>query len=418
MPKNTLKNISFIAAAGAVILAVPALSKASFFDTFWKRFERTSASSPSFFTGANEKHNGQGEPAPLYKPAADYENAVVSAVKKASPAVVAITISKNVPVVERCPINPYGDLPDGFMPFFGGMQFYGACQKGTKLQEVGGGSGFIITSDGYIVTNKHVVSDSAASYTVFTNDGKKHAARVISRDDSQDLAIVKIDASGLPAVDLGDSDSVDLGQTAIAIGNAMAEFRNTVSLGVVSGLSRTVTAGSPSQQEETIRGVIQTDAAINPGNSGGPLLNLRGEVIGINTAIASNAQNIGFAIPINKAKSAIASVRATGKIQAPFIGVRYIIITPEVQKLQNLKAEQGALLRGSTEGPAVVPGSPADTAGLAAEDIITKVDGKAVDASSTLSDRIAEHKIGDSVNLSVLRKGEEITVKVKIGERP
>src|SRR3989344_1933010 len=184
------------------------------------------------------------EPAvPLYKPAIDYEKAVVAAVKKASPAVVSITVSKNVPIIENCPSNPFSDLPPEFRQFFGDQfpQFSVPCENGTKLQEVGGGSGFIISSDGLILTNKHVAGDSKASYTVFTNDGKKYDAKVLAKDPLQDLAVIKISASGLPTVELGDSDAVELGQTAIAIGNALGEFRNTVSVGVISCLSRSVT---------------------------------------------------------------------------------------------------------------------------------------------------------------------------------
>jgi len=245
----------------------------------------------------------------LYKPL-DYEDKVIGAVKSAAPAVVAITISKNVPIIEQCPYNPFADLSPEFQQFFGnGIQFYQPCQKGTKIQEVGGGSGFVISSDGMILTNKHVVSDTAAEYTVFTNDGKKYPAKVLARDPNTDIAIIKIDAINLSKVKLGNSDSIQVGQTAIAIGNALGEFRNTVSIGVVSGLSRSITA-SGGGVSESITNVIQTDASINPGNSGGPLLNLRGEVIGVNTAMVQGAQNIGFSIPINQVKETINNVLA------------------------------------------------------------------------------------------------------------
>ena len=235
-----------------------------------------------------------------------YEAQVINAVKIASPAVVAITISKNVPIIEQCPYNPFSNLPPEFQQFFGqNLQFYQPCQKGTKLQEVGGGSGFIISADGLILTNKHVVQDIAAEYTVFTNDGKKYSAKVLARDPNIDIAVIKIGASNLPTIKLGDSGSIQVGQTAIAIGNALGEFRNTVNIGVVSGLSRNITASGGGGLVETIYNVIQTDASINPGNSGGPLLNLRGEVMGINTAIAQNAQSVSFAIPINQVKEII-----------------------------------------------------------------------------------------------------------------
>src|SRR3989344_3159305 len=227
----------------------------------------------------------------IYKPA-DYESQIINAVKAVSPAVVAITISKYVPIIEQCPYNPFSNLSPEFQQFFGqNLQFYQPCQKGTKLQEVGGGSGFIISADGLILTNKHVVADTAAEYTVFTNDGKKYSADVLTRDPNIDIAVMKINAANLPKIKLGDSDSIQVGQTAIAIGNALGEFRNTVSAGIISGLSRDITASGGGLTEK-IYNVIQTDASINPGNSGGPLLNLRGEVMGINTAIAQNAQSI------------------------------------------------------------------------------------------------------------------------------
>jgi len=240
--------------------------------------------------------------------ATSQEDAVISAVKNVSPAVVSIIISKNLPLYEQCYVNPFGDL-------FPGFQIPQVCQKGTKLQEIGGGSGFIISSEGLILTNKHVVSDSAAEYTVLTNDGKKYPGKVLALDPDQDLAIIKIEGgtSTLPAVTLGDSDKLQIGQSVIAIGNALGEFKNTVSVGVVSGLGRTITA-SGGGVSETIEDVIQTDAAINAGNSGGPLLNLKGEVIGINTAIVSGAQNVGFAIPINYAKKDIESIKSSGKL--------------------------------------------------------------------------------------------------------
>jgi S1-C subfamily serine protease len=358
---------------------------------------------------------------PLYKPAIDYEKAVVAAVKKASPAVVSITISKNVPIIENCPYNPFGDLPPEFQQFFGDQfpQFSAPCNTGkTKLQEVGGGSGFIISSDGLIFTNKHVVADTKASYTVFTNDGKKYDAKVLARDPSQDLAVIKIEANNLPTVELGDSDTLELGQTAISIGNALGEFRNTVSVGVISGLARTVTAGGPGVGEETIQGVIQTDAAINPGNSGGPLLDLRGQVVGINTAIAAGAQNIGFAIPINRAKRDIASVKISGEISAPFLGVRYFAITPDIAKKQNLPVDYGVIVRGSSDGPAISPGSPAEKAGILAEDIILEVNGQKIDQDHALGSIISQFNIGDTITLKINRAGKEITLTAILAKRP
>ncbi|MCL5733842.1 MAG: trypsin-like peptidase domain-containing protein [Patescibacteria group bacterium] len=359
-------------------------------------------------------------PVAPYQSTDSHEQAVISAVKQVSPAVVSIIISKDVPVIEQCPYNnsPFSNLPPEFQQFFGfgSDQFYQPCQKGTQKQEVGGGSGFIISSDGLILTNKHVVSEKNASYTVLTNDGKKYDAKVLAQDPATDLAVVKINQTGLPTVKLGDSDSVQLGQTAIAIGNALGEFRNTVSAGVISGLARTITA-SGAGISETIEGVFQTDAAINAGNSGGPLLNLKGEVIGINTAMVSGAQNIGFAIPINKAKRDIDSVKTTGKIISPYLGVRYILITPDLAKKEKLSVENGALVRGEKNEPAVIKNSPAGKAGIQAEDIIVSVNGVKIDQNNSLASLVQKYKVGDKINLKVLRNGKELSFEVILEER-
>ena len=422
--KSVIYSTITVIAVGAIVIfgVSPQLAQAGLWSDLWQKLSKSvplsdSGKSPQMATlEANSQAVGS-----LAKPVLDYEQAVVAAVKKAAPAVVAITISKNVPVLEQCPMDPFADLPQEFQPFFGGdmgAQFYTQCPNGTtKLQEVGGGSGFIVSDNGLILTNKHVVSDEKASYTVFTNDGKKYDATVLARDPAQDLAVLQIQASSLPTVELGDSDSLELGQTAIAIGNALGEYRNTVSVGVVSGLSRNVTA-SGQGSSETIQGVIQTDAAINPGNSGGPLLNLRGQVVGINTAVATNAQNVGFAMPINRAKKDIGSVRATGTIQSPYLGVRYMLLTPDLAKAQKITLDHGALVRGSNDGPAVQPGSPAEKAGVMAEDIITSINGKQVDADHPLSGLISDLSIGQTVNLVVNRAGREVTLAVTIGKRP
>jgi len=349
------------------------------------------------------------------------ESAVVAAVKKVSPAVVSIIVSKDLPKMERYYSSPFsGD--DFFKRFFGndffGWQVPQYRQNGMEKKEVGGGTGFIVSADGYIVTNKHVVEDKSAEYTVLMNDENKYEAKVVARDPVNDLAILKIKAKNLPTVELGDSDSLKVGQTVIAIGNALGEFRNTVSVGVVSGLARSITAGGSQFGGEHLSGVIQTDASINPGNSGGPLLNIMGQVIGINTAVAMGAQNIGFAIPINEVKNSIQSVKKHGKIIRPWLGVRYILINKSIAEANKLTVDYGALIaRGKTATDlAVLPGSPADKAGLVENDIILEVDGKKINQDYSLSRAIAEHKVGESVELKVLHKGKQKKIKVVLGE--
>ncbi len=424
---NNINSKRFVALGLGLflVLVLGALqARASFFGDVWDSIKKPFVGGTPSQGEGNEKNNGdsassQKEGVPLYKPALDYEQAVVGAVKKASAAVVAITVSKYVPIIENCPFSPFQNIPPEFQQFFGqDFNFSQPCDTGKKqLQEVGGGSGFLVSSNGMILTNKHVVSDAKAAYTVIMSDGKKYDAKVLARDPVQDLAVVKIEAANLPTIELGDSNSVQLGQTAIAIGNALGEFRNTVSVGVVSGLARTVTA-SGGDMTETISGVIQTDAAINPGNSGGPLLNLRGQVIGINTAIASGAQNIGFAIPINKAKRDVNSVKSGNEIQAPYLGVRYVMVTSDLAKKNKLPVDYGALVRGDGENPPVQPDSPAAKAGVQAEDIILEINGKKIDKENVLTEAISELSVGQTINLKINRQGKIVELSVALGKRP
>ncbi len=335
-----------------------------------------------FTRGAKPKCNGSNG---ANTPTLSTDSFVINAVKKTNPAVVSVIISEEVPKYEEytdpnSQTNPFGDL-------FPGLNFPGFNlnvpqykQDGTQNEEVGGGSGFFVSSDGLIVTNKHVVDQTGATYTVFTNDGKKYDAKVIAKDPVLDIALIKINpAAGqtFPYLTLGDSDTLQLGQSVIAIGNALGEYRNTVSVGVVSGLSRSITAGDDSGNSEVLDHVVQTDAAINPGNSGGPLLDLSGNVIGVNVAIAEGSQNVGFALPINSVKSAIESVEKTGKIIRPYLGVRYVPIDAAMQAANNLSVDYGVLVKqGATASDlAVIPGSPADKAGIVENDIILDVDG-------------------------------------------
>jgi serine protease Do len=341
----------------------------------------------------------------------------VRVVERASPAVVSIIISKDLPRISDYRRVPLFDDPL-FQQFFGnGSGVVVPNQEGSERAEIGGGSGFIVSADGYIVTNKHVVFDGAASYSVLLNDERTFDARVIGVDPTNDLAVLKIEATNLPTLSLGNSDALKLGQAVIAIGNALGEFRNTVSTGVVSGLARSITAGGIGFEED-LSGVIQTDAAINSGNSGGPLLNLQGEVIGINTAVAQGAQNIGFAVPINDVKIMIDRVTQQGRFIRAFLGVRYIMLTPDIAKANNLSITDGALVsRGQRSTDlAVMPGSPADKAGIVENDIITEIDGQKLTTTNSLSKVIARHQPGDILKLTILHRGEVTTVLATLTE--
>ncbi len=340
------------------------------------------------------------------------ESATVSAVDTASPAVVSVVITQDLSKL-------YSTTNPNVTPFDDFFQFNFPQQDQPQgQQEVGAGTGFIITSDGMILTNKHVVSEQDAEYTVVMNDGTQYDASVLDTDPFNDLALLKIDAQDLPTVKLGDSDSLETGQTVIAIGNALGEYSNTVTRGVISGLSRTVTAGSSTGQSETLEDIIQTDAAINFGNSGGPLLNLAGEVIGVNTAISSQGQLVGFAIPVNQAKTIIESVQQYGHIVRPYLGVRYVLINDDIAKQNNLSVDHGALIiHGSqTTDLAIVPGSPADKAGLVENDIILEVNGQSIDENHSLAHELQKNQPGDTVQLKVLHKGEEKTISVTLEE--
>jgi len=292
-------------------------------------------------------------------------------------------------------------------------------QYGQVVQTGGSGTGFIITNDGLILTNKHVVSDTNATYTVTLEDGRSFDAKIQSVDPFQDMAVLKIDAKNLPVVELGDSDELKVGQWVVAVGNALGKFDNTVTAGIISARNRKIEAtDEQGNDSESLDGMIQTDAAINSGNSGGPLVNLKGQVIGINTAVAADAQGIGFAIPINSAKSAIDSIRKTGRIIRPYLGVRYLPITKDLATANNYPVDYGALVvSGKSSGQvAVVPGSPADKVGIVENDIIEEVNGEKIDENNGLVKRVQQYNVGDTVDLKVLSKGKEKTVKVKLEE--
>ncbi len=282
----------------------------------------------------------------------------------------------------------------------------------------GAGTGIILTEDGLILTNKHVVSAGVTSVTVILSDGTQYDdVEVVDRDVFNDVAFIQIkDVSGLKPAKLGDSAVVRVGDKAIAIGNALGQYANTVTSGIISGLGRPIVAGD-GEGYDSLNNLFQTDASINPGNSGGPLVNINGEVIGLNTAVAGNAENIGFAIPINDIKSAIASVEQEGRIIKPYLGVRYISLTSDIAKALELSVDRGAYLFAES-GSAVIPNSPAADVGLQDEDVITKVNGQEIDERNTLSTLLGLHSVGDEVVLEVLRADEKLDVKVVLAEAP
>ncbi|RYX78345.1 PDZ domain-containing protein [bacterium] len=287
---------------------------------------------------------------------------------------------------------------------------------GTQTQQ-GAGTGIIVSADGYILTNKHVVQDSQ-TVTVVTSDGTTHSnVKVVGEDPLNDVAFLKINGvSDLKAAELGDSSSLRIGQSVVAIGNALGQYKNTVTSGIVSGTGRSVTAstdGTANGATETLTDLIQTDAAINPGNSGGPLVNIAGQVIGMNTAIASDANGLGFSIPINATKGLLKGILKDGTVERAYVGVNYISITPEVAETYKLSVQSGAYV-SAEGGSAVVSGSPAEKAGLKDKDIITKVNNIDVGSKGSVASLIAEYAPGDTVELTVLRDGKTITLKVTL----
>lgn len=328
------------------------------------------------------------------------ESAVIQAIDTAIPSVVTIGISKTTTTRNLFELDPFNP----FSPF-------NRIPQESKKIEQNIGSGFIISEDGLIVTNKHVVSDTDAKYQVLTNEDKKYDVSKIYRDPLNDLAIIKINTKGLKPLSLGDSSGIKLGQFAIAIGTPLGEFKNTVTQGIISGLGRGITAGSPFEQYvERLDNVIQTDAAISPGNSGGPLINLRGSAIGVNTAISQEGQNIGFAIPINVVKELIKNFNdAGGRIEHAFLGVRYKMID-----------RQTAILNDIPEGAyiiSVVEDSPASKAELQEEDVITEFNGQKIRGGDdeTLQKLIAQKKVGNRVKLKIWRNGKTMQKDVTLG---
>lgn len=282
----------------------------------------------------------------------------------------------------------------------------------------GAGTGIIISADGYVLTNKHVIN-GVNSVQIVASDGTRYEhVKSVGVDPLNDLAFLKIEgAKDLPAAKLGDSGTVRVGQKVIAIGNSLGQYQNTVTSGIISGLGRPVSASldEAGTDIESLTDLLQTDAAINPGNSGGPLLNTSGQVIGINTAIVSDAQSIGFSIPINAAKGLIRGVLKDGTIQKAYLGVQYLAITPDVRAEYDLKETQGALVQSGTSSSAIVAGGPADKAGIKDGDVITKVNDKVVGEEGGLGSLVSEFLPGEKITLTVVRDGSAKEFQLTLG---
>lgn len=324
----------------------------------------------------------------------------IQVIEGALPSVVTIGINITTREPSRIQIDPYD-----FFGFGGERGFRRVPGKEKKIDE-NIGSGFVVSADGIIVTNKHVADLDNASYKVRLNDGTMLDVEKIYKDPVNDLALLKVNPKKplIPLI-LGDSDTLKLGQSVIAVGTPLGEFTNSVTTGIISGLGRGITAGSPFQGEEKLDGVIQTDAAISPGNSGGPLLNSKGEVIGVNTAVSSQGENIGFAIPVSVVKRIWGEFEKRGStFDRAYMGIRYQMIDKATARREELV--EGAYVQE------VIDGSPAQKAGIEPDDVITSVDGVKMSGTdeSSVAKVVADKKIGDSVSVTYWRNGEEKTI--------
>ena len=339
-------------------------------------------------------------------------------IKSVLPAVVTIVISKSLEALEK--EIPYDMLP--YFPFNNPRpQVPPEAIDAHGMVKIGSGSGVIVDSKGIILTNKHVVADKNADYIVITNDSQKLKAGILARDPIDDVAILKITAKNLPTATLGDSDKLALGQPVLAIGNALGLFKNTVSSGIISGLSRSIASADPRETAiQEMRGLIQTDVAINPGNSGGPLVDQQGKVIAINTAIVFGAQNLSFAIPINSAKRDLADLKQFGRIKRPLLGLRYLTIDDNLKEKLKLPVDYGALVMGQSASEyyqAIIPGSPAAKAGIKEKDIILECNGEKITREKNLQDFLENLNVGDYILLRVRRGSREFEARTMLTER-
>ena len=337
---------------------------------------------------------------------------IIKIAKRVCPAVITVVVSKDLPKVEDFYSFPYGGK-EYVMPMM---------QEGKGIMEktqIGGGSGFIISRDGCVFTSNHVVADVSAEYTVIIDPEHKYPAKVLSRNPINDVSVLKIEGRNFPYILLADSDKIQLGEDVVAIGNPLGEFQDTLSAGIISGLSRYISAfGGLDHHMQNLRGLIQTDAAINPGNSGGPLVNMRGQVVGINTAMIMGAQNIGFAIPINYARKDLDQVKKFGKIVVPFLGVKYVLLSAEMAKANKLPVEDGAMVvREALGEPPVIKGSAADKAGIKEFDILVECNGEMITAKNPLAEILQKCKIGEETVFKVLRDGQHLVLKAVLVEK-
>jgi len=338
---------------------------------------------------------------------------IINIAKKVCPAVVTVIVSKDLPKAENFYSFPFGGK-EYVMP---------KLEKGQKGRiektQIGGGSGFIVSENGYVLTSNHVVSDTTADYTVILDPKHKYPAKVLSRNPINDTAVLKIEGERFPYLQMADSNKIELGEEVVAVGNALGEFTDTLSAGIVSGLSRFITAfGGVDHQMQNLRGLIQTDAAINPGNSGGPLVNMEGQVIGINTAMIAGAQNIGFAIPINYAKKDLNEIKKYGKIIVPFLGIKYVLISKEMAEANKLPVHDGALVVREALGESpVIKGSSADKAGVKEWDIILECNDEKITAKNPLANILQKCKIGSQTTFKILRDGKRLTLTAKLEEK-
>ncbi len=340
---------------------------------------------------------------------------IIKTIKNVMPAVVTVVLSKSVTDIQK-EVSDMGKkrgkkmkltIPDDKIDAHGMVQ-------------IGGGSGFIVDASGIILTNKHVINEPGAAYRVVTTRGETYNAEIVASDPMNDIAILRIKPNEkLPTVILGNSRELELGQTVLTFGNALGIFKNTVSRGIISGLSRSVSAQSDkASKPQELRGLIQTDAAINPGNSGGPLVDIFGRVIGINAAVVTGAESISFAIPIHTAEKDLEDVKKFGHIRRPLIGVRYITLDGILREKMNLSVDYGALVtKQNFFEVAVIPQSPADKADIKEHDIILTWNNQKITLEKSIQDFLDTSSVGERVKLMVMRAGKTFEKEVILAER-